>query len=135
MFFNEGTDDFFVDFDGTRETNRSTCKPLDTGAESQIVTLDTLREDLAGQVYILRHFSGVATPVVAGYHTDIKRGEQSQQFTAGFIGSGAKRVGQHTACFGIVRVPEPVLLRLATNETPLLIEFTDERHVSMGNRR
>lgn len=64
-----------------------------------------------------------------------KGGEQRQQFTAGFIGSGAKRVGQHTASFGIVRVPEPVLLRLAANETPLLIELTDERHVSMGNRR
>lgn len=37
--------------------------------------------------------------------------------------------------FCVVRVPEPGLLRLAANEAPLLIKFTDKRHISMGYRR
>ncbi|KES14136.1 hypothetical protein GASC598B02_001760, partial [Gilliamella apicola SCGC AB-598-B02] len=47
--------------------------------------------------------------VVTGNHADVERRQQSQQFTAGLIGSGAKSVSQNTARFGIVSVPEPVL--------------------------
>lgn len=65
MLFNEGTDDFFVDFNGTREADCFTYQPLDAGAEGQVVTFNTLREDFAGQVFLLRHFSGVAAPVIA----------------------------------------------------------------------
>ncbi len=43
-----------------READCSTCQPLDAGAEGQVVTFNTLREDFAGQVFLLQHFSGVA---------------------------------------------------------------------------
>ncbi len=43
---------------------------------SQVVTFDTLREDFAGQVFLLRHFSGVAAPVIAGHHADTERSQQ-----------------------------------------------------------
>ncbi|STH68643.1 Uncharacterised protein [Escherichia coli] len=36
----------------------------------------TLREDFAGQVFLLRHFSGVAAPVIAGHHADTERSQQ-----------------------------------------------------------
>lgn len=65
MLFNEGADDFFVDFHGTREADCFTCQPLDAGAEGQVVTFNTLREDFAGQMFLLWHFSGVAVPVIA----------------------------------------------------------------------
>ena len=54
MLFNEGTDDFFVDFHGTREADCFTCQPLDAGAEGQVVTFNTLREDR----YCLRSENG-----------------------------------------------------------------------------
>ncbi len=53
-----------------------TCQPLYAGAEGQVVTFDTLREDFAGQVFLLRHFSGVAAPVIAGHHADTERSQQ-----------------------------------------------------------
>ncbi len=48
MLFNEGTDDFFVDFHGTQEADCFTYQLLDAGAEGQVVTFNTLREDFAG---------------------------------------------------------------------------------------
>lgn len=123
-----------MDFDGTREANRFTCQALDSGAEGQVVTLDTLREDFAGQVFLLWHFSGVTAPVVAGHHTDTERSQQCQQFPAGLIVTGAEGPGQYIASFGTVSVPEPVLLRLAANEAPLLIEFTDKGNIRMSDR-
>ncbi|GDM43700.1 hypothetical protein BvCmsKSP081_05369 [Escherichia coli] len=53
----------------------------------------------------------------------------------GCRGSGTKSVGQYTACFGVVRVPEPVLPGFTANVAPLLIKLADKRHISMGNRR
>ena len=76
MLFNEGTDDFFVDVHGTREADCFTCQTLDTGAEEQVVTFNSLREDFAGQVFLLRHFSGVATPVITGHHADTEWSQQ-----------------------------------------------------------
>ncbi|SPZ68642.1 Uncharacterised protein [Shigella dysenteriae] len=38
-------------------------------------------------------------------------------------------------CFGVIRVPEPVLPGFTANETPLLIKFADKRHISMSNGR
>ncbi|KES14616.1 hypothetical protein GASC598I20_002040 [Gilliamella apicola SCGC AB-598-I20] len=109
MFFDEGSDDFFVDLDGAREANRFTRQSFNTGTERQVIALYALREDLASQMFLLRHLSCIAAPVVTGNHADVERRQQSQQFTAGLIGSGAKSVGQNTARFGIVSVPEPVL--------------------------
>lgn len=65
-----------MDFHGTREEDCFTCQPLNAGAEVQVVTFDTLREDFAGQVFLLRHFSRVAVPVIAGHHADIERCQQ-----------------------------------------------------------
>ncbi len=65
-----------MDFHGTREADCFTCQPPDTGAEGQVVTFDTLREDFAGQVFLLRNFSGVAAPVIAGHHADTERSQQ-----------------------------------------------------------
>lgn len=88
---------------------RSASQAFDSGSQRQIVSLNALSKDFAGQMLILRHLSGVTPPVIAGYYADIKRCEQSQQRTAGCIGPWPKSIGQHTACFRVVRVPEPVL--------------------------
>ncbi len=44
--------------------------------EGQVVTFNTLREDFAGQVFLLRLFSGVAAPVIAGHHAGTERSQQ-----------------------------------------------------------
>ena len=43
---------------------------------SAVAALDpnTLREDFAGQVFLLRHFSGVVAPIIAGHHAGTFRG-------------------------------------------------------------
>lgn len=74
-------------------------------------------------------------PSVTGHHCDVERRQQNQQFTAGPIGSGTKSVGQNTARFGIVSVPEPVLMSLTANEASLLIKFTDKGDVGVSNGR
>ncbi|SUP85035.1 Uncharacterised protein [Yersinia pseudotuberculosis] len=84
---------------------------------------------------IMRYFSGIATPVIAGYHADSERSQQCESFPAGLIGSGAESVGQNVAIFGVICVPQSVLLSLAADETSLLIEFVYERHISMSDRR
>lgn len=65
-----------MDFHETRAAYCFTCQPLDTGVEAQVVAFDTLREDFAGQVFLLRHFSGVAALVIAGHHADTERIQQ-----------------------------------------------------------
>ncbi len=65
-----------MDFHGTREADCFTCRPPDAGAEGQVVTFNTLREDFAGQVFLLRLFSGVAAPVIAGHHAGTERRQQ-----------------------------------------------------------
>lgn len=70
---------------------------------------------------LLRHFSGITAPVIAGYHADIKWREQRQKFAAGFIRAWAKRISQNTACFGVVCVSEPVLPGFTADKAPLLM--------------
>ena len=84
---------------------------------------------------ILRHLPAIAAPVIAGQHADVEGCKQCQWLPARLIGSGAKSVGQYTACFGVVRVPEPVLPGFTANVAPLHIKLADKRHISMGNRR
>ncbi len=67
---------FFVDFHGTRDADCFTCRPPDAGAEGQVVTFNALREDFACQVFLLRHISGVAAPVIAGHHAGTERRQQ-----------------------------------------------------------
>lgn len=57
---------------------------------------------------IFRYFSGITAPVITGYHADIKRDEQHQQFVPGFIGSWPEGISQNIAGFGVVSTPEPV---------------------------
>ncbi|BEH98606.1 hypothetical protein KH20906_13340 [Edwardsiella ictaluri] len=90
-------------------------------------------EYFAGQMLIPRHLRAIAPPVVAGDHANVEWREQYQSLPAVFIGSGTKSVGQYTACFGVVRVPEPVLPGFTAHEAPLLIEFADKRHIIMGD--
>src|SRR5471032_154892 len=104
-----------------------------SGAQRQIVSFNALSEDFAGQMLIFRHCSGITAPVIAGYHANTERSQQRQQLPTGFICTGTEGVGHHAACFGVVRVPEPVLPGLTANEAPLFIKFADERHVSMGD--
>lgn len=84
---------------------------------------------------LLRHFSGITAPVIAGYHADIKRREQRQKFAEGFIRAWAKRISQNTACSGVVCVPEPVLPGFTADKAPLLIKFADKGHICMSDRR
>lgn len=67
-----------MDLDGAREANSFASQSLDTRPERQVVTLNALSKYLARQMHLLRDFSGVTTPVVAGYHTNIERGKQRQ---------------------------------------------------------
>lgn len=129
-----------MDFHGTREADCFTCQPLDAGAEGPVVTFNALREDFAGQVFLLRHFSGVAAPVIAGHHATmpiqngVNRANSSRQVSS-FRGPKVESVSQHTASFSVVRIPGPVLLRLAANEAPLPIKFTDKGNISVSDWR
>lgn len=107
VFFNKGPDDFFVQFDGTWEADCFTGETLYSGAQRQIVSFNALSEDFAGQMLIFRHFSGITAPVIAGYHANTERSQQRQQLPTSFICTGTEGVGQYTACFGVVCVPEP----------------------------
>lgn len=77
MLFNEGAYDFLVDFHGAREADSFKCRLFDSDSQRQAVTFNTLREDFAGQVLLLRYFSGIAAPVIAGHHADTERSQQS----------------------------------------------------------
>lgn len=111
------------------------AQPFDSGSQRQVIALNALSKNLAGQVLFFRKRPSIAPPLISGQHSDIKGCEQCQQFATGFIGTWAKSAGQYATRFCVVRVPEPVLLRLAANEAPLLIKFTDKHHISMGYRR
>ncbi len=63
---------------------------------------------------ILRHFSAITTPVVAGYHPDIEGGQQCQQFTAGFISSRAEGVGQLEYRAALTAAETALVLRVLT---------------------
>ena len=124
-----------MDLYGTREANRFPRQSLDTCTERQVVTLYTLCKNFSCEVSLLRDFPGITAPVVACYHPDVEGGQQRQQLPACFIVSWPEGVGQYATRFSVVRVPEPVLSRLTANETPLLIEFTDEGNISVSDRR
>ena len=69
------------------------------------------------------------------YHSDVEGGQQSQQLSTGLIVSWPEGVGQYTASFGVVSIPEPVLQGFTANKGPLFIEFTDKGYISVSNRR
>lgn len=54
IFFDKGTDDFFMKFYRTRETDGSAGQTLDSGSQGQIVTLNVLSKNLTSQMLLLR---------------------------------------------------------------------------------
>lgn len=84
---------------------------------------------------LFRHSPDIIAPVIAGYYADIKRCEQGQQFTTGFIRPWPECISQNATCFGVVCVPEPVMTGFTADKAPLLIEFANKRHIGMGDRR
>lgn len=76
MFFDKGSDDFLMKLNRVRETDGSACQPFDSDSQYQVVALNALSKNLAGHMLILRHLSGITPPVIAGYHTDVKRGKR-----------------------------------------------------------
>nr|AAO21910.1 Iso-IS1 insB [Escherichia coli] len=53
-------------------------------------------------------------------------------FPTGLIIPWPESVSHHTASFSVLRIPEPVLLRLVANEAPQLIKFTDKGNISVS---
>lgn len=78
LHFNKGTDDFFVDLDGTRETHHFALKPLDASTRCQVVTLNTLRKNFASQTFLFRHFPCITASMIAGNHSNIESGQKRQ---------------------------------------------------------
>lgn len=56
MFFDEGSDDFFVGLDGAREADRLTSQALNAGAERQVITLNALGEYVVSATPVTSHF-------------------------------------------------------------------------------
>ncbi len=73
MFFDEGLNDFFMKLYRAREADGSSGQAFDSGSQRQVVSLNALSKNLAGQMLILRHLSGITPPIVAGYHAYVKR--------------------------------------------------------------
>ncbi len=124
-----------MQFYRTREADCFTGQTFNTCPQCQVVTLNTLSEDFSCQMLIFREFSGLTAPVIAGYHTDVKRRQQSQKFTAGVIRARSKRVSQNATCFGVVCIPEPMLPGFIADKAPLLIKLTDKCYIGMSDRR
>lgn len=74
-------------------------QPFDSGSQRQVIALNALSKNLAGQVLFFRKLPSIAPPLISGQHSDIKGCEQCQQFTTGFIGTWTKSVGQYAPVF------------------------------------
>jgi hypothetical protein len=64
--FDQGSNHFLVELNGTRETDSFSSQSLDAHSKRQVVTLDTLGKYLPGQIHLARHLSGIASPVITG---------------------------------------------------------------------
>ena len=54
IFFDKGTDDFFMKFYRARETDSSAGQTFDSGSQGQIVALNALSKNLTSQMLLLR---------------------------------------------------------------------------------
>ncbi len=54
IFFDKGTDDFFMKFYRARETDSSAGQTFDSGSQGQIVALNALSKNLTSQMILLR---------------------------------------------------------------------------------
>jgi hypothetical protein len=122
--FDKGTNHFLVELNGTREADGLANQSLDARSERQVVTLDTLGEYLPGQMHLARYLSGIASPVITGDKAYLERRKQAQQPTACIIVAWAKGIS-----LGIQSIPKPMSMLFIADIGPLLIKFTDKRHV------
>jgi len=60
------------------EAEGSASQTLYSGSQCQIVALNALSKNLAGQVFLFRKLSGIAASFICGQHTDVKGGELRQ---------------------------------------------------------
>ncbi len=127
--FDKGTDNFLVELNRTREADGFASQALDARSERQVVSLDALSEYLPGQMYLARHLSGVAPPVIAGDKANLERGKQAQQPTACLIVARAKGIGNDSFSFGIKGIPKPMSMLFVADIGPLLIKLTDKGDV------
>lgn len=54
MFFDKSTDDFFMKFYRSRETDGSVSQTFDSGSQGQIVSLNALSKNLTSQMILLQ---------------------------------------------------------------------------------
>ena len=127
--FDKGTNHFLVELNGTREADGLASQSLDARSERQVVTLDTLGEYLPGQMHLARHLSGIASPVITGDKAYLEPRKQAQQPTAGLIVAWAKGICHDSFSLGIKGIPKPMSMLFVADIGPLLIKFTDKRHV------
>lgn len=80
-------------------------------------------------MYLIRHISGVATPVIAGDEANLERGKQTQQATVCLIVSWAKGTGNDSFSLGIKGISKPMTMVSVADISLLLIKFADKRHV------
>lgn len=130
--FDKGTNHFLVELNGTREADGLTSQSLDARPERQVVTLDTLGEYLPGQMHLARYLSGIASPVITGDKAYLERRKQAQQSTACLIVAWAKGICHNSFSLGIKGIPKPMSMLFVADIGPLLIKFTDKRHLFGG---
>lgn len=80
-------------------------------------------------MHLARHISGIASPVITGDKSYLERRKQAQQPTACLIVARAKGICHDSFSLGITGIPKPMSMLLIANISPLLIKFTDKRHV------
>jgi len=80
-------------------------------------------------MYLTRHISSIATPVIAGDEANLERGKQTQQATVCLIVSWAKSTGNDSFSLDIKGISKPITMVSVANISPLLIKFADKRHI------
>ena len=73
--------------------------------------------------------SGIASPVITGDKAYLERRKQAQQPTACLIVAWAKGICHDSFSLGIKGIPKPMSMLFVADIGPLLIKFTDKRHV------
>jgi hypothetical protein len=118
-----------VDLHGAREADGFASEALGARSERQIVMFDMLREVFTGQMYLTGDLPSVFPPVIAGDKANLERRNQTQQATACFIVARAESVGNYSFSLGIRGISKPMVMVFVANIGPLLIKFTDKRHI------
>lgn len=111
-------------------TQPNTARPLDVGAEVQILALNLPGLILAYDVFdMLWRQSGVGTPLVAGppggvYAPDGQVGHLAQQFLVALVGAPAVVEGHHPPPNALNGIPSPALVGFAAHVRPKLVDLT-----------